>query len=305
MKSVVRINDLKKSYGKIEALKGVSLDIKEGEIFGLLGPNGAGKSTLINIMAGLTLRDSGIVDVYDHDVTKDYMMTRKLLGIVHQETISDGFFDIETILAYQSGYYGIANNDEKIQEVIKRLGLYEVKNRKVYQLSGGMKRRLLIAKALVHFPKVLVLDEPTAGVDVELRQALWQYVRELNEQGTTILLTTHYIEEAEELCDRIGIINHGQMVTIDKTQALIDKLGNKKLHIRLRDKIDSLPEELAPLKPECSDQCRQWTLTLERDGLSIREVLKTLEEHDVAYSDLWTEEGDLEDVFINFTNKKQ
>ena len=301
-KKVVEIGGLKKSYGPVLALEGVSLSIGEGEIFGLLGPNGAGKSTLINILAGLTIRDEGQVEVHGHDVTEDYMLCRKLLGIVHQETISDGFFDIETILRYQSGYYGIADNEEKIAEVITRLGLEEVKNRKVFQLSGGMKRRLLIAKALVHEPAVLVLDEPTAGVDVELRQSLWKYVRELNAKGTTILLTTHYIEEAEELCHRIGIINHGKMLTIDDTRSLVSQLGNKKLYIRFREEIKEFPKLLQSLDVESFEGGRRWKLTISKEGLSIREILRALDEGGFAYCDLWTEEGDLEDVFINFTH---
>jgi len=303
MTAILKIENLKKNFGTIEALKGVSLSIKRGEIFGLLGPNGAGKSTLINILAGLSRRDSGVVDVDGFDVTKDYIQTRQLLGVVHQEIISDGFFDIESILKYQSGYYGIADNQERITEILHKLGLTEYKNRKVSQLSGGMKRRLLIAKALVHNPQVLVLDEPTAGVDVELRQSLWKYVRELNSKGTTILLTTHYIEEAEELCDRIGIINHGEMVTIDETRLLVEKLGSKKLDIRFKKQHESLPDHFESLKPELFENGKRWRFTIDKEGLSIREILQKLEEAGFIYCDLWTEEGDLEDVFINFTNK--
>ena len=300
---ILNIENLKKSYGDIHALKGVSLSISKGEILGLLGPNGAGKSTLINILAGLTIRDSGIVDVDSYDVTKDYIQTRERLGIVHQEIISDGFFDVETILKYQSGYYGIADNTEKIANIIEKLGLTEYKNRKVQQLSGGMKRRLLIAKALVHNPILLVLDEPTAGVDVELRQSLWKYVRELNANGTTVLLTTHYIEEAEELCDRIGIINHGQMVTIDETRKLIDKLGNRKLEIRLKTRVEELPGKLTRMSPEKFENGKRWKLSIKKDCCSIREILQVMEENSIEYQDLSTEEGDLEDVFINFTKK--
>lgn len=303
MTAILNIENLKKSYGSIDALKGVSLSIKRGEIFGLLGPNGAGKSTLINILAGLSTRTSGTVEVDGFDVTEQYMETRKRLGVVHQEIISDGFFDIETILRYQSGYYGIADNEERIAEIIDKLGLLEYKNRKVFQLSGGMKRRLLIAKALVHDPEVLVLDEPTAGVDVELRQSLWKYVRELNNKGTTVLLTTHYIEEAEELCDRIGIINHGEMVTIDETRHLVEKLGNKKLGIRFKNPHETLPEVFTPLSPQMFEGGKRWLFTTEKDGMSIREILQKLEDAKFIYCDLWTEEGDLEDVFINFTNK--
>lgn len=303
MKTVLTIEDLHKTYGDINAVRGVSLSISEGEIFGLLGPNGAGKSTIINILAGLTTRDRGVVSVLDHDVTTDYMTTRRLLGIVHPETISDGFFDVETILRYQSGYYGIADNEERIATIIEKLGLVEVKNRKVFQLSGGMKRRLLIAKALVHDPVLLVLDEPTAGVDVELRHALWKYVRELNERGTTVLLTTHYIEEAEELCNRVGIINHGQMETIESTRALIDALGAKKLHVKFKIARDGMPAEFDDLQPEAYDGGRRWKFTMPPQGRSIREVLAQFEAAKLEYVDLWTEEGDLEDVFIDYTSR--
>ena len=225
----LNIENLRKNYGKLEAVKSVSFNIEKGEIFGLLGPNGAGKSTIINIITGIGIRDSGVVDVFGKDVTKEYMFTRKKIGVVPQETISDGYFSVEEILQYQSGFYGIKNNSKRIEDVLKKLQLFSHKQKKVEQLSGGMKRRLLIAKALVHEPSLFILDEPTAGVDVQLRHKLWQYVREINQKGTTILLTTHYIEEAENLCNRIGILNHGQLIEINNVQGFKNKYGNKTL----------------------------------------------------------------------------
>lgn len=236
----LEIKNLKKTYtaktgGKVtEAVKGVSFAIKPGEIFGLLGPNGAGKTTLINTITTLETPTSGEVEVFGHSVVNNPEITKKLVGVVHQEVINTGFFDIVEILQFMSGFYGIRKNDDRIHFVMDRLGLLPHKNKKVKQLSGGMKRRLMIAKALVHTPKLLLLDEPTAGVDVELRESLWRFVEELKATGMTILLTTHYLEEAEKLCDRIGIINLGEMIFCGTPKDVIAKYATKKLSIKLR-----------------------------------------------------------------------
>ncbi len=222
MELALEIKNLKKAFGDLLAVNDVSLKIEKGTIFGLLGPNGAGKSTIINIITGVSSRDSGKVNVFSHDVTTDYRNTRSSVGVVPQETISDGYFTVMEIMRFQSGFFGIRDNEKKITEILKRLYMWDYCNKRVEHLSGGMKRRLLIAKALVHDPEFLILDEPTAGVDVQLRHILWDYVRELNKSGTTVLLTTHYIEEASNLCDKVGIMNHGKIVALDTVKGLME-----------------------------------------------------------------------------------
>ena len=229
MEFALEIKNLNKSYGDLKAVDDVSICIEKGRIFGLLGPNGAGKSTVINIITGVSSRDSGKVEVFSHDVTSDYRITRGSVGVVPQETISDGYFTVMEIMRFQSGFFGIENNDEMIIDILKRLSMWEYCGKRVEHLSGGMKRRLLIAKALVHEPELLILDEPTAGVDVQLRHILWDYVRELNRNGTTVLLTTHYIEEASNLCDHVGIMDHGKIVAYDTVDVLIKSNNGKDL----------------------------------------------------------------------------
>lgn len=229
MEYALELVNLSKNYGDLKAVDVVSFSIEKGSIFGLLGPNGAGKSTIINIISGVTLRGSGTVNVFSKDVTRDYRFTRKVVGVVPQETISDGYFTVHEIMKFQSGFFGLAHNDDRIMEVLEKLQMLEYRNKRVEHLSGGMKRRLLIAKALVHDPELLILDEPTAGVDVELRHILWAYVRELNDQGTTILMTTHYLEEASNLCDRIGIMNRGKLVAMDTVQGLTESNASEDL----------------------------------------------------------------------------
>ncbi len=234
--SALEIKDLKKVYPSgTEALKGVSLSIRPGEIFGLLGPNGAGKTTLINSITTLEKPSSGTIEVFGQSVLQDPMSTKKLLGVVHQEVINTGFFDLREILEFMSGFYGIEKNDDRISFLLDRLGLKAHEGKKIKQLSGGMKRRLMIAKALVHSPKLLLLDEPTAGVDVELRESLWKFVGELKQQGMTILLTTHYLEEAEKLCDRIGIINKGELIYCGTPNEVIKMYATKKLVVKTTD----------------------------------------------------------------------
>ncbi|MGE5085474.1 MAG: ABC transporter ATP-binding protein [Bacillota bacterium] len=230
----LKIENLRKKYSSgQEAVKGISFDVKPGEIFGLLGPNGAGKTTIISTITTLEEPTSGVVEVFGQNVVENPRFTKRQLGVVHQEVINSGFFDVEEILKFQSGYYGIRNNKERIDFLLHKLSLYEHRNKKVKQLSGGMKRRLMIAKALVHTPKLLLLDEPTAGVDIGLRETLWQFVRELRSEGMSILLTTHYLEEAEELCDRIGIINLGNLETLGETKELVRKYTQKKIRLTL------------------------------------------------------------------------
>jgi ABC-2 type transport system ATP-binding protein len=226
---VVQLRHLAKRYGEVVALAGVDLDIVEGEIFGLLGPNGAGKTTLISIVAGLARASAGTATVLGHDVVRDYRFTRRAVGLVPQEINFDPFFTVEEALHFQAGYFGLRLSEARVVEILGALDLLEKRRVNARALSGGMKRRLLIAKALVHEPRVLFLDEPTAGVDVELRRALWAYVRELRARGTTVVLTTHYLEEAEALADRIGIIDHGRLLLVEDKKALLERHGGRSL----------------------------------------------------------------------------
>jgi ABC-2 type transport system ATP-binding protein len=229
MQSAVLVEHLTKSYGSLQALKNVSLDVKEGEFFGLLGPNGAGKTTLISILAGLCRPDSGRAFVMGTNVQTNFIEARRLLGVVPQELVFDPFFTVRETLRFQSGYFGIRNNDDWIDEIMTHLDLTSKANNNMRSLSGGMKRRVLVAQALVHRPPVIVLDEPTAGVDVELRQSLWKFISRLNQDGHTILLTTHYLEEAESLCGRIAMLKSGQVVALDTTQNLLARYGAHKV----------------------------------------------------------------------------
>jgi ABC-2 type transport system ATP-binding protein len=229
MQSAVLVEHLTKSYGSLQALKNVSLDVKEGEFFGLLGPNGAGKTTLISILAGLCRPDSGRAFVMGTNVQTNFIEARRLLGVVPQELVFDPFFTVRETLRFQSGYFGIQNNDDWIDEIMTHLDLTSKANSNMRSLSGGMKRRVLVAQALVHCPPVIVLDEPTAGVDVELRQSLWKFISRLNQDGHTILLTTHYLEEAESLCGRIAMLKSGQVVALDTTQNLLARYGAHKV----------------------------------------------------------------------------
>ena len=224
--SAISFKHLTKNYGSLVALNDVSLDIEEGEFFGLLGPNGAGKTTLISILAGLCRATKGSVEVMGHDVQSDFRSARRLLGIVPQELVFDPFFTVRETLQFQSGYFGIKNNGEWIDEILHHLGLADKANKNMRALSGGMKRRVLVAQALVHRPPVIVLDEPTAGVDVELRQSLWKFISRLNKEGHTIVLTTHYLEEAQELCGRIAMLKKGQIVALDTTANLLARVNN-------------------------------------------------------------------------------
>lgn len=226
-KPALIIKKLNKCYGHLKAVDNISLQIKKGSIFGLLGPNGAGKSSIIKMITGSLIIDSGIIEVFNHDIIKDYLLTRKSIGVVPQETSSDGYFSVEEIMSFQSGFFDCSENKENEIQILKKLDLYDHRLKRVEHLSGGMKRRLLIAKALVHKPKLLILDEPTAGVDVKLRISLWKYIRELNTTGTTILLTTHYIEEAEAMCDDIAIIDQGKIIELDSLKNIKRKHGTQ------------------------------------------------------------------------------
>ena len=290
--------NVEKRYGALQALAGVSLAVAEGEFFGLLGPNGAGKTTLISIIAGLTRASAGEVRVMGADVIADYRRARRMLGVVPQELVFDPFFTVRETLRIQSGYFGLRNNDAWIDEVMHHLDLVSKADANMRTLSGGMKRRVLVAQALVHRPPVIVLDEPTAGVDVELRQGLWKFIRRLNRDGHTIVLTTHYLEEAEELCDRIAMLKAGRVVALDSTKNLLENFSGLVLSLRL-DR-ETLPEGLAA--EILSSEGGRFALRL-RDYGGLEEVLHRLREAGATIRELELEPPDLEEVFLRVMAK--
>jgi ABC-2 type transport system ATP-binding protein len=278
--------------GDLHALKDVSLDIEPGEFFGLLGPNGAGKTTLISVLAGLTQASSGHVRVHGKDVQSDYQAARRLLGVVPQELVFDPFFNVREALRFQSGYFGIRRNDAWINELLDGLGLADKAGANMRQLSGGMKRRVLIAQALVHKPQVIVLDEPTAGVDVELRQTLWQFVSGLNKRlGSTVLLTTHYLEEAEALCGRIAMLNRGEVVALERTSALLSRAASNILRFKTDD---TLPDDLAAVA-RITGRVVQLPAG---DALEVERILARVREAGAKVDDIEIRKADLEDVFL-------
>jgi ABC-2 type transport system ATP-binding protein len=290
----IAFDNVSKTYrgGQVKALQGVSFDIAPGEFFGLLGPNGAGKTTLISILAGLARASGGSVRVMGHDVIDDYAAARKSLGVVPQELVFDPFFSVRESLRIQSGYFGIPRNDDWIDELLTHLGLADKANANMRQLSGGMKRRVLVAQALVHRPPVIVLDEPTAGVDVELRQTLWAFIARLNKEGHAVLLTTHYLEEAEALCQRIGMLKGGRLVALDRTSALL----SGKASTMLRFKTD------AALPPEVAARARTTGRIVQvkaHDAAEVEATLAQLRAAGVAVEDLEIGRADLEDVFLD------
>jgi ABC-2 type transport system ATP-binding protein len=295
--AAIQTTDVKKRYGALQALDGVSLSVESGEFFGLLGPNGAGKTTLISVIAGLTRADSGRVAVHGHDVVDDYRAARARLGVVPQELVFDPFFTVRETLRMQSGYFGLRNNDAWIDEVMHNLDLTGKADANMRSLSGGMKRRVLVAQALVHKPPVIVLDEPTAGVDVELRQTLWRFVSRLNREGHTVVLTTHYLEEAQALCNRIGMLKAGRVVALDSTSALIRRISGSQLVIRLAQ--GELPAGLRGLvaHPEELAAGRKYTLRV-TDHAEVEPILAALRQHGAAIEDMQLHQADLEDVFI-------
>ena len=301
--SAIQITDLKKSYQDVFALKGVNVDIPKGEFFGLLGPNGAGKTTTINILTGLVFKDSGNCLVFGKDTVNDYRFTRSKIGIAAQELSVDWFFSIENLLFFQAGYYGINRIDakQKIDSLLKRLGLDKKKNSKLRQLSGGMKRRFQIAKALVHDPDILILDEPTAGVDVELRHELWNYLRELHNNGKTILLTTHYIEEAELLCDNVSIIDEGKILKQGSPKSLTEDLGQSGITVQLTQ--ESIDKKLPILDLDYSIEDSRIHFSVKNPELVIPKIIQELTSKNIAIHSIKTETSSLEDVFLSLTGK--
>ncbi len=302
----IEIKGLKKTYKKSrkapakEALKGVDLTIERGSIFGLLGPNGAGKSTLINILAGLVTKSSGSAKICGYDIETQMRQARGSIGVVPQEIAMDVFFSPFQALELQAGYYGVPKSERRSDEILEALGLSDKRDAYVRQLSGGMKRRLLIGKALVHNPPVLILDEPTAGVDIELRRQLWTYVQELHERGTTIILTTHYLEEAEALCDRIGIVHEGRIVANENKADMLARLDKRKLVITPREPLLAIPEKLSGLDSELLSN-GALSITYRSGTDSISSMLSKVKSAGISIADLRTEEPDLEDVFMALT----
>ncbi len=296
----IKIEQVHKHFGALHALKGLDLTVEQGEFFALLGPNGAGKSTLINLLAGLIRPTSGHLSIMGHDVVSDYRLARLALGVVPQELVFDPFFNVREMLRFQAGYFGRGKeNDAWVDEVIEALGLTDKAHTNMRRLSGGMKRRALIAQALAHKPPVIVLDEPTAGVDVELRQIMWEFVKRLNREGHTIILTTHYLEEAEVLCSRIAMMKGGEIVALDSTANLLNRLPSKNLRLKLG--AATLPTSLVGrLRTQDSDF---YTLALDDVG-QIEQVLAELRTAGIAIEDMQLLEADLEDVFIDLVGRK-
>lgn len=284
------------------ALDNINLKVPRGSIFGLLGPNGAGKSTFINILAGLVTKSSGKVNIWGLDIDSNPRSSRSAIGVVNQEIAMDPFFTPLQALNFQAGYYGVPKEQRRILEILKAVGLDDKKDAYVRQLSGGMKRRLMVAKALVHNPPVLILDEPTAGVDVELRRSLWSYVRELNEMGTTIILTTHYLEEAEELCNEIAIINDGRVLTQEPKQQLLGRLDKRVLSIIPREPVAEIPDSLSDLDAEISPK-GTILIKFRTAETGIGRLLERVREAGISISDLSTAQPSLEDVFVAMTSK--
>jgi ABC-2 type transport system ATP-binding protein len=298
MPAVIDIASVHKRYGAFEALRGVSLQVEAGEFFGLLGPNGAGKTSLISIVAGLNRPSSGTVRVMGHDVVTDYRAARRALGVVPQELVFDPFFTVRETLRLTSGYYGLKRNDAWIDEILHHLDLTSKADANMRALSGGMKRRVLVAQALVHRPPVIVLDEPTAGVDVELRQALWKFVRGLNRDGHTIVLTTHYLEEAQELCGRIAMLKAGRVVALERTADLLGRFGGGTVSLRLSGAL--LPPALRPLLQGEPAPDGRIALRLE-DWQRLEPILATLREAGCRIEEMELAHTDLEDIFLKIT----
>jgi ABC-2 type transport system ATP-binding protein len=301
MRTLITISELSKTYASgFEALKAINLDIHDGEILALLGPNGAGKTTLISIICGIVTPSAGTVHVDGHDIIKDFRITRSKIGLVPQELTTDAFESVWNTVTFSRGLFGKKPNPAHIENVLKELSLWDKKDSKVMELSGGMKRRVMIAKALSHEPEILFLDEPTAGVDVELRQDMWRLVNELRQSDVTIILTTHYIEEAEEIADRVGVINNGEIVVVEEKSELMRKLGKKQLTLELLENLTSIPGQLAPFKLELAGEGSQLIYTYDTQGqrTGITILLGELHDAGIKFRDLSTTQSSLEDIFV-------
>jgi ABC-2 type transport system ATP-binding protein len=308
MQPAISISNLSKTYATgFEALKGVDLEIRHGEIFALLGPNGAGKTTLINIVCGIVKPGEGTVLADGHDIVSDYRAARSLIGLVPQELTTDSFETVWATVSFSRGLFGKTKNPAHIEKVLKDLSLWEKKDSKIMTLSGGMKRRVMIAKALSHEPSILFLDEPSAGVDVELRRDMWEVVRRLRDSGVTIILTTHYIEEAEEMADRVGVINKGKLVLVEEKTALMKKLGKKELTLHLQQPLDRVPESLAGFSLQLSEDGNELVYVYDTQGerTGITGLFKALEGENIRFRDLATTQSSLEEIFVNLVGRRQ
>lgn len=307
MSSIISISGLSKTYaGGFQALKGVDLDIRRGEIFALLGPNGAGKTTLISIVCGIVRASGGTVLADGHDIVREYRQARAKIGLVPQELNTDAFESVWDTVKFSRGLFGKSPNPAHLEKVLKSLSLWDKKDSKIMALSGGMKRRVMIAKALSHEPQILFLDEPTAGVDVELRRDMWEMVRGLRESGVTIILTTHYIEEAEEMADRIGVISKGEIVLVEDKAVLMRKLGKKQLTLHLQEPLLAIPRELADEPLELSNDGLDliYTFDTQADRTGIAGLLRRLGEYGIDFKDLKTEESSLEEIFVSLVRSR-
>jgi ABC-2 type transport system ATP-binding protein len=307
MHPAVSVSKVSKTYrsGR-QALADIDLEIRHGEIFALLGPNGAGKTTLINVICGIVTITSGVIHADGHDVVRDYRAARSAIGLVPQELTTDAFETVWATVTFSRGLFGKKKSADYVEKILRDLSLWDRRNDKIMTLSGGMKRRVMVAKALSHEPKILFLDEPTAGVDVELRRGMWELIRKLRASGVTVILTTHYIQEAEELADRIGVINGGELVIVEEKNALMQKLGKKELSLELAERLDKLPEALSPYQLELSADGTKLVYRFDADGERTRipSLLKALEEAGIAFRDLQTRQSSLEEIFVSLVHKK-
>ena len=306
MEAIISIENLTKTYASgLQALKNVNLEIRRGEIFALLGPNGAGKTTLISIVCGMVTPSDGSISVDGHDILSDYRAARAKIGLVPQELSTDTFESVLATVNFSRGLFGKPANSAYIEKILKQLSLWDKKDARIMTLSGGMKRRILIAKALSHEPSILFLDEPTAGVDVELRRDMWEMVHRLRENGVTIILTTHYIEEAEEMADRVGVINKGEIIMVEEKDTLMNKLGKKQLTLTLQDPLSEIPSELMrhPLELSEDGNVLVYTFDSHEEQTGIPELLRQLGSHGIDFKDLHSAQTSLEDIFVNLVKE--
>jgi ABC-2 type transport system ATP-binding protein len=307
MPPIISISNLTKSYASgVHALNSTDLDIEKGEIFALLGPNGAGKTTLISIICGIVTATTGSVTADGHDIVRDYRAARTKIGLVPQELTTDSFETVSDTVKFSRGLFGRPPNPSYIEGILRDLSLWEKRDSKIMELSGGMKRRVMIAKALSHEPEILFLDEPTAGVDVELRRDMWNLVRRLREGGVTIILTTHYIEEAEEMADRIGVINQGSLILVEEKKKLMKKLGTRQLILHLQEPLAAIPAELAPWDLELKGDGCDLIYTVEgNESMNISTLLKRMSDSSISIKDLQTHQSSLEDIFVSLVSTRR
>lgn len=307
MSAIISVQHLSKVYDSgFQALRDVSLDIRRGEIFALLGPNGAGKTTMISIICGIVNPSSGHITADGHDIIKDFRAARSKIGLVPQELCTDGFESVLSTVNFSRGLFGRPPNKAYIEQILRQLSLWDKRDSRIMELSGGMKRRVMIAKALSHEPEILFLDEPTAGVDVELRRDMWEMVRGLRERGVTIILTTHYIEEAEEMADRIGVISRGELILVEEKSALMDKLGQKQLRLQLQKTLLELPTELQDYPLSLTDDGLEliYHFDTQSEQTGIADLFRRLDEHGIDYKDLRSKQRSLEEIFVSLVSER-